>query len=104
MGKKLENNGLWESSRMMLPEHVKTIIQHKEWFKADPQERPVLDEQEIEDMSRKLYESKEEQTAVTVERWERDPVRGIVQLIDMRKRIIVVGNEIVKIDDILGVE
>jgi len=104
MGKKLEGNGIWESSRMMLPEHVKTIIQHKEWFKRDPQERPTLDEQEIEDMSRKLYESKEEQTSVTVERWERNPARGVVQLIDMRKRIIVVGQEIVKIDEVIGVE
>jgi hypothetical protein len=46
MGKKLEGNGMWESSRMMLPEHREVIIQsNKEVF---VQSRPVLDEQEIE--------------------------------------------------------
>lgn len=46
MTKKLEGNGLWESSRMMLPEHKETIIykQHEEGRK----QRPELDAQEIE--------------------------------------------------------
>ncbi|WP_408895379.1 hypothetical protein [Paenibacillus taichungensis] len=29
MSKKLEANGLWESSRMMLPQHKERIIQHR---------------------------------------------------------------------------
>lgn len=28
MSKKLENNGLWESSRMMLPQHKERIVEH----------------------------------------------------------------------------
>jgi len=106
MGKKLEGNGLWESSRMMLPEHVKTLIRYRDETDKDrPTERPSLDQQEMEDMSRKLYEAKEDQTSVTVEVWDRDdPVYGVVQLIDTRKRIIVVGGTIVKIDDIIAVE
>jgi hypothetical protein len=29
MSKKLENNGLWESSRMMLPEHKEALLAHR---------------------------------------------------------------------------
>ena len=29
MSKKLENNGLWESSRMMLPEHREALLKHR---------------------------------------------------------------------------
>jgi hypothetical protein len=40
MAKKLEGNGMWSSSRMMLPEHVKQILVKKLI-------KPVLDEQEV---------------------------------------------------------
>lgn len=44
--KKLEGNGLWESNRMMLPEHKEAIIrqQHEEGRKA----KPTPDSQELE--------------------------------------------------------
>lgn len=50
--KKLEGNGLWESSRMMLPEHKEAINrqQNKEGRKV----RPTLDAQEIELMENVL--------------------------------------------------
>lgn len=45
MGKKLVGNGIFESSRMILPEHIKAIVRHKEMFKKDrPTERPTIDE------------------------------------------------------------
>lgn len=42
--KKLEGNGLWEGSRMILPEHKRRIIQDEQ--QQMKKERPVLDEQE----------------------------------------------------------
>jgi hypothetical protein len=46
MGKKLEGNGMWESSRMMLPEHRESILESNRHLKDFA--RPTLDEQEIE--------------------------------------------------------
>lgn len=44
MVKKLEKNGMWESSRFMLPQHVdQSIKQMKSW---DKRKRPILDAQE----------------------------------------------------------
>jgi hypothetical protein len=33
MAKKLEGNGMWESSRMMLPEHRQAIIEQNRYIK-----------------------------------------------------------------------
>lgn len=38
--KKLEGNGLWESSRMMLPEHKETIIRRQ--LEEGRKNKPVL--------------------------------------------------------------
>jgi hypothetical protein len=57
MGKKLEGNGMWESSRMMLPEHKESLLEQNRHLKDFA--RPVLDEQEIqaveEAICRSLY-------------------------------------------------
>jgi hypothetical protein len=55
MSKKLEQNGLWESSRMMLPQHKETaIINQKEMHRI---QRTVLDEQEVHMISSILSQS-----------------------------------------------
>jgi hypothetical protein len=41
MGKKLEGNGLWESSRMMLPEHKSRIRKNER--ETQRRIKPVLD-------------------------------------------------------------
>ncbi|WP_025692832.1 YolD-like family protein [Paenibacillus zanthoxyli] len=64
MGKKLEGNGLWESSRMMLPEHKQRILeQQREVLRREP---PVLDDQKREEMERMLTLSLREHVRVTV--------------------------------------
>lgn len=64
MGKKLEGNGLWESSRMLLPEHKKRILaDQREMLPSDP---PFLDEQKREEMERLLTLSLREHLRVTV--------------------------------------
>ncbi|MDT3426444.1 hypothetical protein J2Z22_001970 [Paenibacillus forsythiae] len=64
MGKKLEGNGLWESSRMMLPEHKSRILEdRKEMLRR---QQPVLDDQKQEEMERMLMLSLREHVRVTV--------------------------------------
>lgn len=55
MSKKLQHNGLFESSRMMLPEHREAYILHQE--RLAPRSRPSLDMQAAEEMSRLLSSS-----------------------------------------------
>lgn len=49
MSKKLELNGLWESSRMMLPQHKESAIRNRK--EAQRISRPIRDEQEIQNIS-----------------------------------------------------
>ncbi|NQX58555.1 YolD-like family protein [Paenibacillus qinlingensis] len=55
MSKKLEMNGLWESSRMMLPQHKESAIRVQE--EKQYIQRQVLDEQEIHFISATLSQS-----------------------------------------------
>jgi hypothetical protein len=55
-GKKLQNNGLWESSRMMLPEHKEAITKHRESL-LFRKTRPELDEAETERIARLIAAS-----------------------------------------------
>lgn len=43
ISKKLEGNGLWESSRMILSEHKERIYQYR--VELSKKQRPTLDEQ-----------------------------------------------------------
>lgn len=52
MGKKLDGNGLWESSRMMLPEHKSRIRSDER--ETMRREKPILDDQKQEEMERTL--------------------------------------------------
>ncbi|MCM3784204.1 YolD-like family protein [Neobacillus mesonae] len=64
MSKKLERNGLFESSRMMLPEHREAYVSHQQ--RLAPRVRPLLDPQAAEEMSRLLAESLMLGTTVTL--------------------------------------
>lgn len=46
MSKKLELNGLWESSRMMLPQHKESAIRNRR--ESQRIMHPIRDEQEIQ--------------------------------------------------------
>jgi hypothetical protein len=62
MGKKLEENGLWESSRMMLPEHKDAT--RRQAKQTDRLVRPTLDDQEVEIISTVLFQSHRQQKVV----------------------------------------
>lgn len=89
MSKKLEQNGLFESSRMMLPEHREAYIQHQQ--KLAPKTRPILDPQAIEEMSRLLAESlmlSEPVTIVLFDEWENVRLTGTVVKFDQAGKTI----------------
>lgn len=55
MGRKLEGNGIFESSRMMLPEHQERILNH---YREEQQKtKPILDAQEVEQIEKALVNS-----------------------------------------------
>ncbi|GIO33141.1 hypothetical protein J2TS6_42820 [Paenibacillus albilobatus] len=89
MASKLEGNGLFESSRMILPEHREAYNQYM--LHKDPRPRPIIDEQEWQLIGQTLQESLKEHFRVTIELY--DPykdkqVTGFVTVINtFRKEI-----------------
>jgi hypothetical protein len=106
--KKLEGNGLWESSRMMLPEHKETIIRKR--IEEGRKHRPELDAQEIEQIERVIAEAFRERRAVTLRIWgeyEDTEARGVVIAVQTYRREIKLSTgsgewKWIKIEDILS--
>jgi hypothetical protein len=104
------SNLRWESSRMMLPEHVEAINQHAIDRKRIKQ--PLLDDQEIEEINRKLGESLSEYVPISISMYKSgfiEEISGIVQKLDPGSREITLfdyGHERHKIifDNIVSVE
>ena len=102
------SNLLWESSRMILPEHKERILSHRdEVRRGGRRERPVLDEQEAELIASAIAESLTERVPVRLRRF--DPyedcvIEGIVERVDQAARRIKVDGEWFAIDDIIGVD
>lgn len=81
--KKLQGNGMWESSRMMLPEHKEAILRHRS--KLEHKERPILDEQRLEELSRQLTEAMQTESIVQLEiysPYEKRELVGRIKQID----------------------
>lgn len=87
--KRLEGNGLWESSRMMLPEHKFAInIKSKD---EGRKERPILDSQELELIECILAESLNEHKMITItlyDEYEDVKLNGIVTSLHTHRREI----------------
>lgn len=64
MSKKLQGNGLFESSRMMLPEHKEAFILHQQSLLKKA--RPQLDDQEKERFSQIISESMQYSKEITL--------------------------------------
>jgi hypothetical protein len=89
MSKKLENNGLWESSRMMLPEHREAFMAMQK--AAEKRAKPMLHDDEYEVMIRCIKESYYTQKTIVVElfhEYEAEYVSGRVTRIDEQMRHI----------------
>lgn len=95
MGKKLEGNGLFESSRMMLPEHKQQFVRKQEELRY--KRRPALDDQTLEQFALLLLESMERQKQVAVCMFDsiRDDevIRGRVVKIDFMLQRVKLAND-----------
>lgn len=105
---KLSGNGLWESSRMIIPQHKEALLRHQ--HEQHRQERPQLDDQEWDDISSRLQWSMENREPVTLhlyDPFERCEVSGIVVDIDMIGRRVRLRQDDdrswISVEDILGV-
>ncbi len=86
MRKKLEGNGLWESSSMMLPEHQHDILKANK--ELEPKVKPVFDEQEMERINDAIYRSLEEHLSIKLymfDPFDNPMVEGIVEKVDTLK-------------------
>lgn len=106
---KLYGNGLWESSRMMLPEHKEAILRGNR--SQERKARSVLDEQELERISRLLTTSLQTGRPVRLHlfgEWQGREVLGTVTRVDPIRRQArlqtEVGPEWIAFADIVGAE
>nr|MBC9199788.1 YolD-like family protein [Paenibacillus sp. PL91] len=105
MRKKLEGNGMWESSRMMLPEHKVALNEYDREMKK--RQRIDLDEQEWEDISRMVAESMQHRVEISVRMFhitEMLTVVGVVNRVDQLKGRFMIDGEWLLIRDIEGVK
>jgi hypothetical protein len=87
MSKKLTGNGLWESSRMMLPQHREAFVAQQK--KVAPRIKPIIHEDEYELIVRYLKESFHTQKIITIEHFceqQPDYVKGCVSRIDEQRQ------------------
>lgn len=92
--KKLEGNGLWESSRMMLPQHKEAI--HRERYARQSKPHPELDAQEIELIERVLAVSFRERRKIRLRIWgeyEDAELCGVVTTVQTYLREIKLATE-----------
>jgi hypothetical protein len=108
MSKKLEKNGQWESSRMMLPEHREAILERNRALQK--REKPELDEQAQEEVVRAIGVSmwlSLPMTFVLYDEMADYELTGIAVKVDTLNRMVKVsaaGDEIwIKFSDILHV-
>lgn len=79
MSKKLELNGLWESSRMMLPQHKESAIRNQR--ESQRILRPIRDEQEIQNISAVLSLSQMYKKPVILTLFEELKTRSITGIV-----------------------
>jgi hypothetical protein len=109
MSKKLEGNGLWESSRMILSVHKENIIRHD--GESDKKHRPVLDEQRIKELVRTISVSLFTEKPVRVQifgEFEDREVIGKIDKIATETRHLKIdledSFEWIKLEDVLKME
>lgn len=103
--KKLTGNGMWESSRMMLPEHIVRINEFNRDLKT--KEKPILYGDELEVIYGKISESFANNTEITLvlyDKFEDTRVIGVVERIDTLGKRVRVEGEWFRVEDVTAVE
>jgi hypothetical protein len=90
LAKRLEGNGLWESSRIILPEHRNELAARKEFgTAAKASKRPTRDEFELEEIGNQLIEAHQEGYPVTLSVWGREEqLSGQISKLDPQTRLV----------------
>jgi hypothetical protein len=104
MTKKLEKNGLWESSRMMLPEHKERIIELNN--RPERRAKPVLDPQRREEINERLSAACQTGEEIRLLLWEPEgdrTVNGAIVKLDLPAYRIFIGGQWVKLASIVEV-
>lgn len=109
MSKKLQGNGLWESSRMFLPEHKEALLEQKRSQKT--YSLPELDEDQLQEMNRVIAESIEHDQAVTItyaDQYGSAQFWGWITKVNQHERFIKIINDedvhVIKFHNIINVE
>ncbi|SEM37109.1 YolD-like protein [Paenibacillus sp. cl141a] len=103
--KKLTENGLWESSRMMLFEHRDAILEKQ--GEKHKQTHPLLDEQQVQWIIEKIstaYRSKETIQLQVYGEYGNYAVNGRISRINTLNERLLVGDTWINLVDILEVE
>lgn len=109
MSKKLQGNGIWEASRMMLPQHKERINEHRTALQKIS--KPVLHTDEIEIISQNISLSLANYELIKVKifgDYENREMQGVVKSVseisNKFKLEIEEGYEWVDFDEVLSVE
>jgi hypothetical protein len=97
------SNLMWESSRMMLPEHKAGHVEHR--HELNRRERIYLDEQVWSDISLAVAESMERRKPIRLtmyDPFEQAEVAGVIDHVDQPGGRFMVDGEWFKIGDIEG--
>lgn len=102
-------NIIWESSRMMLPEHKAYLIDRRE--RLEDKERPQLDPQQLEQLSETMEYAINQQVEVSITVFsprENLSYKGVILKIDPQlRRIKLLAEEKpywIKLEDILEID
>jgi hypothetical protein len=86
MAGKLEANGLWEGSRMIMPEHKARILDDA--LNEETRKKPDLDPQVLIEISQVLAQSLEDCSPITLTlfgEYEDKTIHGIVMKVDRQR-------------------
>ncbi|WP_431089104.1 YolD-like family protein [Paenibacillus sp. 8b26] len=87
MGKKLEGNGMWESSRMILPEHRDAYLRLMK--EQGRRSKPTLDDQEMQQIEQAIIVSYNERKPITLRvfnPFDDEELCGFVTVINTSRR------------------
>jgi hypothetical protein len=89
MARKLEGNGMWSSSRMMLPEHVEQILVQNRGLKKLI--KPVLDDQEVAVIDQAIHSAMKTNGTIILtvfSKYELKTVTGTVLKLDVMLQVV----------------
>ena len=87
-------NLMWESSRMMLPEHREQLLEEKR--KTKEFQMPILDDNQLEEINRLILQSLEQNQTITItyaELYGPAEFSGWIQKVDTHKEWLKISNE-----------